>query len=135
MLQHTREVIDIAIHNNRLLKIGLSEIDIFLTGLYHDYGKIYEYELVKESEEKQYWKETKDKKLIYHIARSALFWQEINDKYFERYPNYEDVLHAILAHHGRREWKSVVEPQTKLAWLIHTADYTSARLNDEGHKQ
>jgi len=38
------------------------------------------------------------------------------------------VLHAILAHHGRKEWGSPVEPQTIEALLVHQADQLSSRI-------
>lgn len=38
------------------------------------------------------------------------------------------LLHAILAHHGTREWGAPVEPQSVEAWLVHLADLTEARL-------
>jgi 3'-5' exoribonuclease len=38
------------------------------------------------------------------------------------------LLHAILAHHGCREWGAAVEPQTAEAWLVHLADYAESRL-------
>ena len=38
------------------------------------------------------------------------------------------LLHAILAHHGRKEWGAPIEPQTIEAWLVHLADLTESRL-------
>ncbi len=38
------------------------------------------------------------------------------------------LLHAILAHHGRPEWGTTVEPKTTEAWLVHVADLAEARL-------
>lgn len=38
------------------------------------------------------------------------------------------LLHAVLAHHGRKEWGAPLEPQTVEAWLVHLADLTEARL-------
>jgi 3'-5' exoribonuclease len=38
------------------------------------------------------------------------------------------LLHAILAHHGRKEWGAPIEPQTPEAWLVHLADLAEARL-------
>jgi 3'-5' exoribonuclease len=40
----------------------------------------------------------------------------------------EALLHAILAHHGRREWGAPVEPHTVETWLVHLADLAEARL-------
>lgn len=38
------------------------------------------------------------------------------------------LLHAILAHHGQREWGAPVEPHSVEAWLVHLADLAEARL-------
>lgn len=38
------------------------------------------------------------------------------------------LLHAILAHHGTREWGAQVEPHSVEAWLTHLADLAEARL-------
>ena len=40
----------------------------------------------------------------------------------------EALTHALLAHHGRREWGAPVEPATLEAWLVHLADLVDARL-------
>lgn len=37
------------------------------------------------------------------------------------------VTHCILAHHGRKEWGSPVEPQTIEALILHQSDMLSAR--------
>ena len=37
------------------------------------------------------------------------------------------VMHIMLAHHGRKEWGSPVEPKTPEAWLLHSADMLSAQ--------
>lgn len=37
------------------------------------------------------------------------------------------VTHIMLAHHGRREWGSAVEPKTPEAWILHAADMLSAQ--------
>ena len=40
----------------------------------------------------------------------------------------DNLLHAILAHHGRREWGAACEPHTVEAWLVHLADLAESRL-------
>jgi len=44
----------------------------------------------------------------------------------------ENLIHVIASHHGpiTTGWGSYVEPQTKLAWVIHQADMLSAKLTD-----
>ena len=43
---------------------------------------------------------------------------------------HDEVLHAILSHHGRREYGSPVSPSTRIAWLLHLCDSISARMFD-----
>jgi 3'-5' exoribonuclease len=38
------------------------------------------------------------------------------------------LTHALLAHHGRKEWGAPVEPQTVEAWLVHLAELAEAQL-------
>lgn len=40
----------------------------------------------------------------------------------------DNLLHAILAHHGRQEWGAAREPHTVEAWLVHLADLAESRL-------
>ena len=38
-----------------------------------------------------------------------------------------EVLHCIAAHHGKREWGSIVEPQSLEAGIVSRMDYLSSR--------
>ena len=40
----------------------------------------------------------------------------------------EQLTHTILSHHGRREWRTLLEPHTAEALLVHLADYAESRL-------
>jgi len=39
-----------------------------------------------------------------------------------------NILHCVLAHHGRKDWGSPVVPQTIEAHIIHLADQMSAKI-------
>ncbi|MCL9628307.1 HD domain-containing protein [Bacillus subtilis] len=43
-----------------------------------------------------------------------------------------DLIHAVLAHHGKKEWGSPVEPKTKEAGLVHQIDLMDATINQQG---
>lgn len=65
-----------------------------------------------------------------HVTRSVLL---VRDAAFRAEPCIADerlaaLLHAILAHHGRKEWGAPVEPLSVEAWLVHLADLAEARL-------
>lgn len=126
---HTLEVIELSLQNNAYFKAANKQAAqdglLFLAGLYHDIGKTYDYETTDFIN----WTYGDAKFKIHHITRSALIWEEEAKKIggiseAER----NDVLHAILAHHGRKEWGSPVEPETHMAWLLHLADMTSAKM-------
>lgn len=129
LIQHTREVIEIALNNNALLQCGVSEKLIFIAGLWHDYAKIHDYEILDNG----VIIETQYKRRIHHISGSAI---KFNNRVAANpgilsYEEIDDITHAILAHHGSRALGSPVSPATPLAWLIHLADSTSALLNPQ----
>jgi len=130
LIQHTLEVVELCLKNNQyFLELGkeVNAQKLFLAALYHDIGKIYDYEIVNRAED--IWQATRHKHLIHHISRSALIWND--QKLIHNYPDSQDeILHAILAHHGQKAWGSPVEPQTRMAWILHLSDSMSARVDD-----
>jgi 3'-5' exoribonuclease len=107
----------------------IEEKKLFLAAFFHDVGKMWDYEPL-DAGYKQ-WKGTFHKRHIHHITRSALVWQQCAGNVFDS--NFVDeVLHAILSHHGSREFGSPVAPNTKLAWMVCFCDGLSARLDDAG---
>ena len=115
--------------------------DILLTAaLWHDYAKIKEYVelyLIRDETTKYPQKLFVDAsrcyshhpdyyKRIHHIQGSAIEFtvsareQGVDESVIEQ------VQHCILAHHGRKEWGSPVEPQTLEALILHQADMLSA---------
>jgi len=128
LAKHTKEVVDLSF--NSLVVLNIDDVDnteLFFSVLFHDAGKMYDYERVTD----ELFIATPHKRLIHHISRSALIWshaikndEELNHKYHDL------VLHNILSHHGHREWGSPVAPKTRAAWLLHLSDAISARMND-----
>ena len=129
LLIHTHEVISISFAVKQTLKFDdVSDQEIFLSALYHDAGKLYDY--VPTNEDKTEWIGTEHKRRIHHISRSAIEWTRAVDKFSIHTDLFEPVLHNILAHHGLREWGSPVAPKSKGAYLLHLSDNMSARMND-----
>lgn len=128
LLQHTFEVIELCITNNNLLRDfnhNLNAKDLFLAALFHDIGKTWDYICIN-----NIWQYAPHKRIIHHISRSAIIWSAVAEKHGYNPVNTENVLHAILGHHGLREYGSPVTPKTKIAFLLHLCDSISARMAD-----
>jgi 3'-5' exoribonuclease len=65
-----------------------------------------------------------------HVTRGVLIVQAAAARLDPGIPptRLDQVTHALLAHHGRREWGAPVEPQTAEAWLVHLAYLAESRL-------
>lgn len=128
LVRHTAEVVELCMVNQRMMMVATEDDEraMYLAALYHDYGKIWDYTPVKGGEYSGEWTYTQHKTEIHHISRSGLMWMQ-NCK---GYPRAEEIWHAILAHHGRRDWGSPVPPNTRMAWLLHLCDCISARMDD-----
>ncbi len=151
LAEHTYEVLSLCLSNR--LRCGPKDWAgeheskaLVCAAIFHDFAKLWDYKPILKprvattdnsllgiaslDESAVTWQATDHKSRIHHIARSAIEWSKAVD----RFPTYrdieDDVLHAILAHHGQRQWGSPVEPRTRIAWLLHLSDQLSARMND-----
>lgn len=146
LAKHTREVIQLCLVNAGYCNADINKVNLFLAALYHDVGKLWDYEPTRESlpygnssnerawgknpNEYKDWKKTSHKNKIHHITRSIIVWQEDAKIYGVDEESKDEITHAILAHHGHKEWGSPVEPQTRLACMLHCCDLLSARMDD-----
>ncbi len=139
LIQHTREVVESCLLMNDYYKACDRKL-LFIAALFHDFGKIWDYELDSDSnkqilntftgEFERMWRSTDFKCRIYHITKSVLEFTKAAEKTDLTEQQKDEVIHAILSHHGRPEWKSAVPPQTKMAWILHLCDSLSARIDD-----
>lgn len=94
--------------------------DVVLTAaLFHDYGKIDDYD--------ENGKKTDYRNKIRHVSGSHAFFLRWAHASGIPLGTTRAIEHCILAHHGRPEWGSPVEPQTVEAHILHYADNLSAR--------
>ncbi len=128
---HTSEVIELCLRTNEYFKSTGKDMPpddkVFLAALFHDCGKMWDYEPTDKTHTN--WQGGPHKRLIHHISRSGVVWMEAKQK-FSYKDDHDEILHAILSHHGQREWGSPVAPATRLAWLLHLCDGLSARIED-----
>lgn len=142
LLRHTHEVVELCrINAEESIENGhvVDRKVLFLAATFHDIGKTLDYApptgtkywtSVREALDATQWHITPHKRLVHHISRSALIWTEAVRATNQCRDIEESVLHCILSHHGRKEWGSPIEPQTKEAWLLHLCDGISARMDD-----
>jgi 3'-5' exoribonuclease len=130
LLTHTAEVVRISQAMLTALpgvRYGDDRL-LFLAALFHDYAKTREY--VKN--EAGVWVNAPFRQEIGHVVGSAMTWDLVAREH--HFPDDARMLvtHLILAHHGRKDWGSPVEPAHRLAWVLHLADMASARWCDNG---
>lgn len=130
LAQHTHEVISAMFAVKQALPkaADIPNRQIFIAGLFHDIGKVWDY--APTNLECTEWTGTAHKRTIHHISRSALVWSKSVDSTGLFQEEHDAILHAILSHHGCREWGSPVSPDSGLAWLLHLCDNLSARIED-----
>ena len=133
LVRHTWEIVDLGLTTIPMLKLKgkVTPIEFYLAALFHDTGKLFDYEEIHTHDNSCHWQSTQHKRLIYHINRSVLIFHDIIAKFPDLNAKYhDDVMHDILAHHGRREFGSPVAPKSHCAWLLHLCDSISARMDD-----
>lgn len=129
LIRHTAEVINLTdiVRIQYQDSYDVDKTELFFAALFHDSGKMFDYEC----SQFEGWHSVDHKRMIHHISRSGIIWndavktnQELYDKYFEK------VLHAILSHHMSREAGSPVAPKSRVAWMVTLCDNLSARMYD-----
>lgn len=140
LLQHTTEVVELCLDAaRRYAEHDINPRALFLAALFHDCGKMWDYEPHPDNGNQiGEWKGVRDdwggsphKRLIHHVSRSAIEWSLAVEKDGVLKKELgDDVLHAILSHHGSRQTGSPVAPKTRVAWLVHLCDGMSARMYD-----
>ena len=128
LAKHTLEVIELCLRTNDYYNNIVNSQHIILAALFHDSGKMFDY--IPKDDTYQDWSKGTHARQIHHVSKSAIIWHDAvkSSKLFE--DDEEIITHAILSHHGLREWGSPVAPATKLAWMLHLNDGISARIDD-----
>lgn len=120
LVDHTFEVAELSMSFAK----GFQEDQLALVAsVFHDYGKIHDYAFGEENKIVS----TPFQKEVGHLVWSWEKFRVIAVRSGMSSSSIEKISHAILAHHGRREWGSPAEPMTPLAWALHSADMLSSR--------
>lgn len=119
LLQHTYEVVGASFALASVFKVDL---DIVITAaLFHDSMKVKEY-----TDAGDYLPYALT---IGHVVGSANYFKDLAIRNNVDNDKIEKIYHCIIAHHGKKEWGSPVEPQTLEAAIIHEADMISSKVN------
>lgn len=138
-------------------KVPLDITVLKVAAIWHDYGKIWDYErnplyLATDQEYRDRhggipnqptreetrwpWRKTSHYGKVRHLTRSYAEFlrhaEPLRNKNWPMTPEITDaaieaISHCILAHHGRLEWGSPVEPKTPEAWALHLSDMMSVK--------
>lgn len=134
LLTHTAQVVVAARLLAQTYWVGrVVDSEVLITAaVLHDVAKMYE-----TTGTVGLWKKTPYRDLVRHVAGGPMWldrwlvrtgvWAGVSttDKYLK-------TVHAMLAHHGRQEWGSPVEPQTIEAAILHAVDNLSAKHGRAG---
>ena len=123
---HTAEVYEGALGMGQTYGADLDVLRI--AAVWHDYYKIYEYTRTNDPEKPV--ERNQYSKKVGHVVGSWEAWMEHTQIRPVNWSGDHTALvyqvgHCLLAHHGRKEWGSPVEPQTVEAQILHYADMMS----------
>lgn len=94
---------------------------VILAVLFHDYGKLLEYNKEGETQEAMY--------LLGHIYISSYKLHDELKKHNIDEHEASRIVHCVLAHHGQREWGSPVVPCMQEAVIVNYLDNLSAKTD------
>ena len=128
LVVHTAEVLELALRMSVTECLRANVNVVIVSAIVHDYGKIYDYDVV--DGKAQY---TGHHKTIRHVARSYAEFMILAKTYSLSESFIDSIGHCILAHHGRKEWGSPIEPESTEAHILHFADMLSAKCAEENY--
>ena len=89
--------------------------------LFHDYGKVYEYNRQGDTQSDMY--------LLGHIYIGAHKLQNVLEQHGVEPDEVKRIIHCVLAHHGQREYGSPVLPCIQEAAIVTYLDNISAKVD------
>ena len=121
LLNHTHQLLDMLAGVYPHLPYEVKIERCVLAILFHDYGKVYEYQKTGEPRQDMY--------LLGHIYIGAhKLHQELEKRGIDT-EEAKRIVHCVLAHHGKLEFGSPVIPATQEAILVNMLDDLSAKTD------
>ena len=118
LLQHTYEILNSFVALRPSLPFKVDSVVCGLGILYHDYGKLYEYDSCGAV--------TEAMSLTPHSYLGAVEVLSVYSSILE-YRVVQMIQHVILSHHGKKEYGACVEPQTLEALVVNLLDELSGK--------
>jgi len=137
LVQHTYEVLQYALDFVRSIPSADHRV-VAVAAVWHDFGKLYDYNVGFVDHDEMHLSDityTSEAGMCGHLFHSAREFMEFSAgvRGSSSIPTDKKMLqaitHAIIAHHGRKEWGSPREPQTIEAIAVHSADVMSVMVN------
>lgn len=125
LLQHTWEVCNIALAIKETQFFPTIDWDMaFSACVMHDLGKMNDYSLKDGVIDK-----TNLISLTGHLVTTPLeIFDSAKTLGLHETPMFHNLLHAVVAHHGKKEFGSPQTPVTREAWVVHLADMISSQI-------
>lgn len=121
LLNHTHQMLHMLEGLYPVLPYPIKVERCILSILFHDYGKVYEYNRSGDTQEDMY--------LLGHIYISAHKLQNVLEEKNVPEDEVKRIIHCVLAHHGQREYGSPVVPCTQEAAIVTYLDNISAKTD------
>ena len=121
LLNHTHQMLHMLEGLYPCLPYQIKVERCILAILFHDYGKVYEYNRQGDTQPDMY--------LLGHIYIGAHKLQNVLEQHGVETEEVKRIVHCILAHHGQREYGSPVLPCIQEAAIVTYLDNISAKVD------
>lgn len=121
LLNHTHQMLHMLEGLYPCLPYQIKVERCILAILFHDYGKVYEYNRQGDTQSDMY--------LLGHIYIGAHKLQNVLEQHGVEAEEVKRIVHCILAHHGQREYGSPVLPCIQEAAIVTYLDNISAKVD------
>ncbi|MBR4161516.1 MAG: HD domain-containing protein [Bacteroidaceae bacterium] len=121
LLNHTHQMLHMLEGLYPCLPYQIKVERCILAILFHDYGKVYEYNRQGDTQADMY--------LLGHIYIGAHKLQNVLEQHGIDKEEIKRIIHCVLAHHGQREYGSPVLPCMQEAAIVTYLDNISAKVD------